>query len=209
MASSKRGGAGQRAAAKKPARMASRGVSSGQSRSQNARGCKFKPSESKNPVAPSFGARACTVVETALACALWMIVAFALFPRKDMFAMCLIGVAYFVALMSMLAVRCALEARRRYGRSDLRSCFYYSQQLTHDQKWSLWICLSFFAVFTVMRWLFPSPNLNMTALDIATCAYMGYIWTSRYRDEHAPYQYMESVFLVLVVFSNYIVYFVS
>ena len=73
----------------------------------------------------------------------------------------------------------------------------------------MWICLSFFAVFTVMRWLFPSPNLNMTALDIATCAYMGYIWTSRYRDEHAPYQYMESVFLVLVVFSNYIVYFVS
>jgi hypothetical protein len=99
-------------------------------------------------------------------------------------------------------------SKRRYGKVDSTSCFYYSQMVQYDQKWSLWIGLSFFAVFAVGRWLFPSPNLNMTAIDIATSFYLGYIWTTKYKgEERAPFQYMETVFLLLTLVSNYIVFF--
>lgn len=165
--------------------------------------------EKDSPEAPSAAARVITIATMIIACAIWLAVSDGLFRKTDMASMVLIGAMFFLTLMAMFAVRCLLEAHRRYGRSDIRSCFYYSQQITHDQKWSLWICLSFFAVFTVMRWLVPSPNLDMTALDIATCAYMGYIWTTKYRDERTPFQYMESAFLLLVIFSNYIVYFME
>ena len=88
-------------------------------------------------------------------------------------------------------VRAALESKRRYGKVDSKSCFYYSQMVQYDQKWSLWIGLSFFAVFAVGRWLFPSPNLDMTAIDIATSFYLGYIWTTKYKgEERTPFQYM-------------------
>jgi len=157
----------------------------------------------------SMKAHVITLVELTVVCAIWLFSAFTLFNNRDVLSMILLGVVFFLCVVSMYMVRAALESRRRYGKVDSKSCFYYSQMVQYDQKWSLWIGLSFFAVFAVGRWLFPSPNLDMTAIDIATSFYLGYIWTTKYKgEERTPFQYMETVFLLLVLVSNYIVYFI-
>lgn len=153
------------------------------------------------------GARAVTVAETVLTCAIWLIVAFALFEKTGLPSMALLAAVWFLCVVSMYLLRAVLESSRRYGRHDRQAVFYYTQMVRSDQKWSLWIALSFFAVFTVMGWLFPSPNLNMAAIHIATCFYLGFIWTSAYKgEERVPYQYMETTFLFLAAVSNYIVF---
>lgn len=167
-----------------------------------------KVSERKNPPAIGIGARVATVVETAAACAIWLVASFALFEKTDLLSMALLAGAYFLCAISMYLLRAVLESSRRYGRHDPDAVFYYTQMVKSDQKWSLWIALSFFAVFTVLGWLFPSPNLDMAAINIATSFYLGFIWTSAYKgEERVPFQYMETVFLFLTVVTNYIVYF--
>lgn len=167
-----------------------------------------KVSERKDPPAISVGARVITVVEMLLVCAIWLMAAFALFDKSDLLSMALLCAVYFLCALAMYFTRAVLESMRRYGRHDSEAVFYYSQMLKSDQKWSLWIGLSFFAVFTVLGWLFPSPNLDMTCVNIASSFYLGFIWTSAYKEEERiPFQYMETVFLFLTVISNYIVFF--
>lgn len=167
-----------------------------------------KIAERKKTPPIGMGARVVTVVETGLVCAIWLIAAFSLFEKTDMLSMALLAAVWFLCVVSMYLLRAVLESTRRYGRHDRQAVFYYTQMVRSDQKWSLWIALSFFAVFTVMGWLFPSPNLNMAALHIATCFYLGFIWTSAYKgEERVPYQYMETVFLFLAAVSNYVVFF--
>lgn len=168
-----------------------------------------KVSEFKHPASIGVGARVATVFEMCAMCAIWLIASFALFEKSDLFSMVLLAAVYFLCAITMYLLRAVLESMRRYGRHDPDAVFYYTQMVKSDQKWSLWIALSFFAVFTVIGWLFPSPNMNMSAINIATSFYLGFIWTSAYKgEERVPFQYMETVFLFLTVITNYIVYFV-
>ena len=105
-------------------------------------------------------------------------------------------------------VRAILESKRRYGYFSKKTVLYYTQMIKGDQKWSLYIGMSFFALLMVLRWLFPSPNFNMVGIDIATSFYLGYIWSAKYKgEEELPYEYMETIFLLFTVVTNYIVYF--
>lgn len=167
-----------------------------------------KVSETKNPAPITIGERVVTFVELAIVCVIWLVVAFRFFPSKEMVGAFAVGTVYFIGAFSMYVVRAALEAKRRYGKADSKRVFYYSQMVKGDQKWSLYIGLSFFAVSIFLRWLAPSPNFNMVGIDIATSFYLGYIWTAKYKGEESlPYEYMETVFLILTMFTNYIVYF--
>ena len=150
-----------------------------------------------------------TVVELVLVCAIWLYAAFNLFEKSDLLSMALLCAVYFFCALMMYITRAVLESMRRYNRHDAEAVFYYSQMLHSDQKWSLWIGLSFFAVFTVVGWLFPSPNLDMSCVNIASSFYLGFIWTSVYKEEEGriPFQYMETAFLFLTFITNYIVYF--
>jgi len=165
-------------------------------------------SETRNPTPITVGERVVTFVELAVVCVIWLIAAFRFFPIKEMVGTFAIGIVYFIGVFSMYVVRAALEARRRYGKRDRKRIFYYSQMVKGDQKWSLYISLSFFAASIFLRWIAPSPNFNMVGIDIATSFYLGYIWTAKYKgEEPLPYEYMETVFLILTMFTNYIVYF--
>lgn len=167
-----------------------------------------KVAERKNPPAIGVGARIITGVETTLVCAIWLTASFALFEKTDILSTVLLAAIYFLCAVSMFVLRAALESKRRYDRCDSKSIFYYTQRVKYDQKWWLWIALSFFAVLTVVGWLFPSPNMDMSAINIASCFYLGYIWTLAYKgEERVPYQYMETIFLLLTFVTNYIVYF--
>ncbi len=167
-----------------------------------------KVSETRHPAPITVGARMATFVELLAICAVWLFVAFRFFASKDIFGTFVIGLTYFLGAFSMYLVRAALEAKRRYGKADGKRLFYYSQMVKGDQKWSLYIGLSFFAVSMVLRWLAPSPNFDMVGIDIATSFYLGYIWTAKYKGEEAlPFAYMETIFLLLTMFTNYIVYF--
>ncbi|MDY4418772.1 hypothetical protein [Parafannyhessea umbonata] len=169
-----------------------------------------KVSERKNPDPIAPRDYVITVIELVLFCAIWLIAVRQLFLMKTVLATFLIGVLYFAGAFSMYIVRAALETRRRYGKTDRKTMLYYNQMIKGDQKWSLYIGMSFFAVFLVMRWLIPSPNFNMVGIDIATAFYLGYIWTAKYKGEESlPFEYMETVFLLLTVVSNYIVYFLG
>ena len=180
-----------------------------EAKKKSERGFKLeKIPERKNPPAIGLGARVISIVEAALACAIWLMASFALFEKTDMLSMVLLGAVWFLCIVSMFILRAALESRRRYGRCDSKTIFYYTQMVRYDQKWWLWIALAFFAVLTVLGWLFPSPNLDMSAINIAGCFYLGYVWTIAYKgEERVPYQYMETVFLFLTFVTNYIVYF--
>lgn len=182
---------------------------SSESKKQGERSFKLeKIPERKNPPAIGFGARIISIVETMAVCTIWLMASFALFERTDMLSMVLLAAVYFLCVVSMFVLRAALESRRRYDRCDSKSIFYYTQMVKYDQKWWLWIAMAFFAVFTVVGWLFPSPNMDMSAINIASCFYLGYVWTIAYKgEERVPYQYMETVFLFLTFVTNYIVYF--
>ena len=141
--------------------------------------------------------------------AIWLFASFSLFERgDDMLSMVLLGSVYFLCLLTMYLVRAVLESKRRYGRSDGRAVFYYTQRLRIDQKWSLIVAFSFFAVFMVGIWTFRSPNLDMQCICIATAFYLGFISTTSYADEKEkiPFLYMEVPFLFLAVVTNWIVY---
>lgn len=190
-------------------RAAPSGGASSESKKQGERSFKLeKIPERKNPPAIGFGARIISIVETMAVCTIWLMASFALFERTDMLSMVLLAAVYFLCVVSMFVLRAALESRRRYDRCDSKSIFYYTQMVKYDQKWWLWIAMAFFAVFTVVGWLFPSPNMDMSAINIASCFYLGYVWTIAYKgEERVPYQYMETVFLFLTFVTNYIVYF--
>lgn len=169
-----------------------------------------KVSERRHPEPVSAGSRVASLAELAAVCAVWVLAARVLFVGGTLLTTALVAVLYFVGALSMYVVRAALEAKRRYGRTDKDALLYYNQMIKGDQKWSLYIGMSFFAVFVVMRWLFPSPNFDMVGIDIATAFYLGYIWTAKYKgEEHLPFQYMETVYLFLTVITNYIVYFLG
>ena len=141
--------------------------------------------------------------------AIWLFASFSLFERgDDMLSMVLLGSVYFLCLLTMYLVRAVLESKRRYGRSDGRAVFYYTQRLRIDQKWSLIVAFSFFAVFMVGIWTFRSPNLDMQCICIAIAFYLGFISTTSYADEKEkiPFLYMEVPFLFLAVVTNWIVY---
>jgi ABC-type branched-subunit amino acid transport system permease subunit len=165
-------------------------------------------SEKKKPDPIPTSARVITVAYLVAMCAIWLISAFALFTKTDMLSMVLIGLVYFLCLLTMYLVRAFLEAKRRYNRTDGKAVFYYTQKLKIDQKWSIAVALSFFILFTVLSWLFRSPNLNMQCLYIATAFYLGFICTTSYKDEEEkiPFLYMEVPFLFLSVVTNWIVY---
>lgn len=168
-----------------------------------------KVSEKKRPDPISPAARVVTALYAVAMVAIWLIASFSLFERTDdMLSMVLIGAVYFLCLLTMYLVRAFIEAKRRYGRTDGRAVFYYTQQLHIDQKWSLIVAFAFFAVFMVGIWMFRSPNLNMQCLCIATAFYLGFISTTSYRDEDEkiPFLYMEVPFLFIAVVTNWIVY---
>lgn len=167
-------------------------------------------SETKHPRPVTVGERIATVVELVAVCVVWFIVAFRFFPSTEPVGAFAIGAVYFLGAFSMYMVRAAIESRRRYGKVDRKRLLYYNQMIKGDQKWSLYIGLSFFALSMLLRWLFPSPNFNMVGIDIATSFYLGYIWTAKYKgEEPLPFEYMETTFLLLTVFTNYIVYFLG
>lgn len=167
--------------------------------------------ELKNPPPISVGAYFLSIAELVLVSGVWLYTAFRFFPAAASWVTyVLIAAVYFVGVMSMYLVRALLEAKRRYGKADMKHAFYYSQMVKGDQKWNLYIGMSFFAVFMVLRWLIPSPNIDPTGIDIASAFYLGYIWTTKYKGEDSvPFQYMETVFLFLTVITNYLVYFVG
>ena len=169
-----------------------------------------KVSETKHPAPVTVGQRIATIVELVVVCVVWMVAAFNLFDNDDAMSAFLVGVVYFVGAFSMYMVRAAIEAKRRYGKVNGDTLLYYNQMVIGDQKWSLYIGMSFFAVSIVLRWLFPSPNFNMVGIDIATSFYLGYIWSAKYKGEETlPFEYMETIFLLLTTVTNYIVYFCS
>ncbi len=201
----KRGGSGASAAGSR-----SGAGARGGNRSRNACGNGLpKVSEKKRPDPISPAARVVTALYAVAMIAIWLIASFSLFERTDdMLSMVLIGAVYFLCLLTMYLVRAFIEAKRRYGRTDGRAVFYYTQQLHIDQKWSLIVAFAFFAVFMVGIWMFRSPNLDMQCLCIATAFYLGFISTTSYRDEEEkiPFLYMEVPFLFIAVVTNWIVY---
>ena len=167
-----------------------------------------KVSEKKRPDPISPAARVVTGLYAVAMLAIWLIASFSLFERTDdMLSMVLIGAVYFLCLLTMYLVRAFLEAKRRYGRTDGRAVFYYTQRLHIDQKWSLIVAFAFFAVFMVGIWMFRSPNLDMQCICIATAFYLGFISTTSYADEEEkiPFLYMEVPFLFVAVVTNWIV----
>lgn len=168
-----------------------------------------KVSEKKHPDPISAEARAVSALYAVAMVVIWLFASFSLFRRVgDMLSMVLIGAVFFLCLLTMYLVRAFLEAKRRYGRTDGRAVFYYTQKLHIDQKWSLIVAFAFFAVFMVGIWTFPSPNIDMQCLCIATAFYLGFISTTTYEGEgeKVPYLYMEVPFLFIAVITNWIVY---
>lgn len=165
-------------------------------------------SEKKKPGPIPTSARVVTAGYLAAMVAIWLFASFALFERTDMLSMVLLGTVYFLCLLTMYLVRAFLEARRRYGRTDGKAVFYYTQKLKIDQKWSLIVAFCFFVLFTVAGWLFRTPNLDMRCINIATAFYLGFVSTTSYKDEEEkiPFLYMEVPFLFLTVVTNWIVY---
>lgn len=168
-----------------------------------------KVSEKKNPGPIPVSARVITTVYSVAMCVVWLIASFSLFERSDdVLSMVLLGSVYFLCLITMYLVRAVLESKRRYGRSDGKAVFYYTQKLRIDQKWSLIVAFSFFAVFMIGIMMFRSPNLDMQCICIATAFYLGFISSTSYADEQEkiPFLYMEVPFLFLAVVTNWIVY---
>lgn len=167
-----------------------------------------KVSEKKHPDAIGARERAVSVAYMVGMCTVWLMASFALFEKTDMLSMVLLGAVYFFCLITMYLMRAVLEAQRRYGRRDGRAVFYYTQMVKVDQKWNLAVALAFFLLTTVAGWLFRSPNLDMTSINVASSFYMGFICASRYKDEpdRVPYTYMEIVFLFITFVTNWIVF---
>ncbi len=167
--------------------------------------------ELKDPPPRTAGAYLASFLELALVAGIWLYTAFRFFPGANTWVAYIpIAAVYFAGVMSMYLVRALLEAKRLYGKADMKHAFYYSQMVKGDQKRSLYIGMAFFAVFMVLRWLIPSPNIDPTGIDIASAFYLGYLWTTKYKEKDpVPFQYMETIFLFLTVVTNYLVYFVG
>ena len=77
-----------------------------------------KVSERRHPEPVSAGSRVASLAELAAVCAVWVLAARVLFVGGTLLTTALVAVLYFVGALSMYVVRAALEAKRRYGRTD-------------------------------------------------------------------------------------------
>lgn len=166
---------------------------------------KLQIQKERKPVpAISLSSRVFTIAEFILASVLWIYSAYMLMPIGSMLSNVLLALIYFFCCLVMYLTRCALESKRRYGKTNHKAMFYYSQVTAYDRRWSIYISLAFFVVITLVQWLIPIGKYRMTTIDIASCFYLGYVWTTTYKGERIPYQYMETVFLFVTMATNII-----
>ena len=135
---------------------------------------KLQIQKERKPVpAISLSSRVFTIAECILASVLWIYSAYMLMPIGSMLSNVLLALIYFFCCLVMYLTRCALESKRRYGKTNHKAMFYYSQVTAYDRRWSIYISLAFFVVITLVQWLIPIGKYRMTTIDIASCFYLG------------------------------------
>ncbi len=142
----------------------------------------------------------------------WILSARTLYVQSGLTHAIQLGSFFFACVLWLYVVRCMLESRRRYGVVTLKSMWYYSQTSIYSLNRSVAIFIVVFAALMVLRWLFPSPTLSsrgVACMDIAGAYYLSYIYSTYYNKEQLPYKYMETLFLILIFISPYLVYFLN
>lgn len=166
--------------------------------------------EYKEPPAISTGARIWTIVEMCALSAVWVFAFNILNERTgELVVLVALAMLFFGSLVAMLITRAYLESKRRYDvKPSTKTVHYYLQMLHYDVKlWGL-ITFGLYATMWFVEHLLPISGVAMDALYVACAAYLGYIWTIKYKGvESVPYGYMETVYLIVMMFSNYIVLF--
>ena len=161
--------------------------------------------ELKNIKPVSLSSNIITTVEAILASLIWLFVAYKLFEVKTLWSNIVLTLTYFICCALLYIVRLMLESKRLYGKVAFESCFYYSQKTKYNLQWSVYIFMVFFALINIVSFFFPTPKFHMTTIYIASCYYLGYIWTTQYKNDPIPYRHMETIFLIITMISNFII----
>lgn len=167
--------------------------------------------ERKEPLPISLGMRIWTIAEALALSAVWIFAFNLLYDRLgDIMAAVGLAVLFFGILFAMHVTRGLLESRRRYSvKPSASTIHYYMQMLHYDVRWWGLITFGVYAAMWFVERLVPISGTAMDVVYIACAAYLGYIWTTKYKgSEFVPFTYMETIFCFAAMLSNYFVFFV-
>lgn len=167
--------------------------------------------ERKEPLPISVGMRIWTIGEVLALSAVWIFAFNLLYDRlSDIMAGIGLAVLFFGILFAMHVTRGLLESRRRYDvKPSASTIHYYMQMLHYDVRWWGLITFGVYAAMWFVERLLPISGTAMDVVYIACAAYLGYVWTIKYKGiKFVPFTYMETIFCLVAMFSNYIVFFV-
>jgi len=142
--------------------------------------------------------------------ALWLF-AFKLLSQHAEDMLYVVGMALLLvgSLFAMLITRGFVEADRRYDvKPSTKSVHYYLQMLHYDVRWWFLIMFGIYGAMWLLEHAIPISGYTMDIIYLTCSAYLGYIWTIKYKGrEDVPMTYMENIYCAVVMLSNYIVFF--
>lgn len=120
-----------------------------------------------------------------------------------------LALLFFFSLFSMLVIRGLVESRRRYDvKPSKDTIHFYLQMLHYDAKWWFLITFGIYVTMWFVEHFLPVSGTIMDVIYLAGAAYLGYIWTVKYKGrESVPFTYMETIFCFTAMLSNYIMFF--
>lgn len=163
--------------------------------------------EYKEPRPISVSTRAWTLVLSLSLSAIWVIAFNALYETMlEPLPMVGLALLFFASLFSMLVVRGYIESQRRYDvRPSTKTIHFYLQMLHYDARWWFLITFGIYATMWFLEHFLPISGTLMDAIYLASSAYLGYIWTVKYKGvDSVPFAYMETIFCFVAMLSNYI-----
>ncbi len=163
--------------------------------------------EYKEPKPISAATRVWTIALSLSLSAIWVIAFNGLYETiLEPLPMVSLALLFFVSLFSMLVTRGFIESQRRYDVApSAKTIHFYLQMLHYDVRWWFLIMFGVYVTMWFLEHFLPISGTLMDVIYLAGSAYLGYIWTAKYKGvDSVPFVYMETVYCFTVMLSNYI-----